>query len=118
MATNTTTATSYHLTPPSRNNELNAASNNNSISQRSPPSPRTQSKSILTIALQKAQSAVEFDAENDFTAALEAYKETVELLSQVVDKAVSDVERRRLQLIVSYYKFFLNRHKRVKMITM
>src|SRR5687768_15933267 len=106
MATNTT---SYHLTPPStRNNELSAASNNNNnpISQRSPPSPRTQSKSILTIALQKAQSAVEFDAENDFTAALEAYRETVELLSQVVDKAVNDVERRRLQLIVSYYKNF------------
>ncbi|CAJ0918429.1 5032_t:CDS:2 [Entrophospora sp. SA101] len=99
---NTTTTTSYHLTPPpTRNNELSAASNSNNspISQRSPPSPRTQSKSILTIALQKAQSAVEFDAANDFTAALEAYRETVELLSQVVDKAVNDVERRRLQLI-------------------
>ncbi|CAJ0745238.1 21092_t:CDS:2 [Entrophospora sp. SA101] len=103
---NTTTTTSYHLTPPpTRNNELSAASNSNNspISQRSPPSPRTQSKSILTIALQKAQSAVEFDAANDFTAALEAYRETVELLSQVVDKAVNDVERRRLQLIHSTY---------------
>nr|CAG8469207.1 7892_t:CDS:2 [Entrophospora candida] len=109
---NTTTTTSYHLTPPpTRNNELSAASNSNNspLSQRSPPSPRTQSKSILTIALQKAQSAVEFDAANDFTAALEAYRETVELLSQVVDKAVNDVERRRLQLIELGHSTYVDR---------
>ncbi|CAI2163092.1 5909_t:CDS:2 [Funneliformis geosporum] len=88
MATNTT---SHHLTPPTPPT---------SSRQRNPPSPRTQSKSILSIALQKAQAAVQFDAANNVAAALDAYKQTVELLFQVIDKAVNEADRRRLQLIV------------------
>ncbi|CAG8448845.1 19017_t:CDS:2 [Gigaspora rosea] len=101
MATNTT---SHHLSPPP--STLNYVSNEKAddsivpISiQRNPPSPRTQSKSILTVALQKAQKAVHFDEANDVAAALEAYKETVELLSQVIGNAANEADRRRLQLI-------------------
>ena len=103
MATNTT---SNHLTPPpSTIGHMNSTDNDDlapstSSKQRS-PSPRTQSKSILTIALQKAQTAVQCDAVNDVAAALDAYKQTVELLSQVIDKAANEADRRRLQLIVS-----------------
>lgn len=111
MATNTT---SHHLTqPPSTighmntndrvRDELTPPTNSR---QRGPPSPRTQSKSILTIALQKAQTAVQFDAANNVVAALDAYKQTVELLTQVIDKAVNEADRRRLQLIVSALAFF------------
>ncbi|CAG8547602.1 3710_t:CDS:2, partial [Funneliformis caledonium] len=89
MATNTT---SHHLTP-----------HPTSSRQRNPPSPRTQSKSILSIALQKAQAAVQFDAANNVAAALDAYKQTVELLFQVIDKAVNEPDRRRLQLIHDTY---------------
>ncbi|EXX70740.1 hypothetical protein RhiirA5_458830 [Rhizophagus irregularis] len=108
MATNTT---SHHLTqPPSTighmntndrvRDELTPPTNSR---QRGPPSPRTQSKSILTIALQKAQTAVQFDAANNVVAALDAYKQTVELLTQVIDKAVNEADRRRLQLIHDTY---------------
>ncbi|CAG8444760.1 16863_t:CDS:2 [Funneliformis mosseae] len=85
MATNTT---SHHLTP-----------HPTSSRQRNPPSPRTQSKSILSIALQKAQAAVQFDAANNVAAALDAYKQTVELLFQVIDKAVNEPDRRRADSI-------------------
>ncbi|CAG8496595.1 10006_t:CDS:2 [Scutellospora calospora] len=86
MATNTT---SHHLTPsPSTLGYMNSEKADDPITpisiQRNPPSPRTQSKSILTVALQKAQKAVQFDEANNVPAALEAYKETVELLSQVI----------------------------------
>ncbi|GBC09423.1 hypothetical protein RclHR1_08850006 [Rhizophagus clarus] len=108
MATNTT---SHHPTqPPSTighmntndrvRDELTPPTNSR---QRGPPSPRTQSKSILTIALQKAQTAVQFDAANNVVAALDAYKQTVELLTQVIDKAVNEADRRRLQLIHDTY---------------
>ncbi|CAG8611927.1 12720_t:CDS:2 [Gigaspora margarita] len=101
MATNTT---SHHLSPPpSTLNYVNNEKADDSIVpisiQRNPPSPRTQSKSILTVALQKAQKAVHFDEANDVAAALEAYKETVELLSQVIGNAANEADRRRLQLI-------------------
>ncbi|CAG8650397.1 13807_t:CDS:2, partial [Cetraspora pellucida] len=102
MATNTT---SNHLTPPpSTLGYMNNEKADDSIVpisiQRNPPSPRTQSKSILTVALQKAQKAVHFDEANNVAAALEAYKETVELLSQVIGNAANEADRRRLQLIV------------------
>src|SRR2546421_10016736 len=108
MATNTT---SHHLTPPpSTIGYMNSGERvrdelapPTGPRPRGPPSPRTQSKSILTIALQKAQSAVQFDSANNVAAALDAYKQTVELLSQVIDKAVNDADRRRLQLIVSAF---------------
>ena len=111
MATNTT---SHHLTPPpstighmnTNDRARDELAPPTSSRQRGPPSPRTQSKSILTIALQKAQTAVQFDAANDVVAALDAYKQTVELLSQVIDKAANEADRRRLQLIVSALAFF------------
>ena len=106
MATNTT---SHHLAPPP--STIGHMNSNERVRdelapptgsrQRGPPSPRAQSKSILTTALQKAQTAVQFDSANNVVAALNAYKQTVELLSQVIDKAVNDADRRRLQLIVS-----------------
>ncbi|CAG8524805.1 625_t:CDS:2 [Acaulospora colombiana] len=85
-----TANTSSHLTPPpsSLGHMNNERVGDEIVStacpslHKNPPSPRTQSKSILTVALQKAQTAVQFDAANNVVAALESYKQTVELLSQ------------------------------------
>ncbi|CAG8692276.1 5739_t:CDS:2, partial [Acaulospora morrowiae] len=106
-----TTNTSPHLTPPpSSLGHMNSERVGDEISptpsppiHRNPPSPRTQSKSILTVALQKAQTAVQFDAANNVVAALDAYKQTVELLSQVIVKSANEADRRRLQLIHDTY---------------
>ncbi|BGP20769.1 hypothetical protein JCM10213_008908 [Rhodosporidiobolus nylandii] len=47
------------------------------------PSP-TSSKSVLTIALQRAQSAVLLDSANNFPAAIAAYAQSVRLLKEVM----------------------------------
>ena len=107
MSTPATNPTSRHLTTTTTNSRTlskTAEPGNSSTSsiQQSPPSPRAHSKSILTIALQKAQSAVLLDSANNVAAALAAYKQTVRLLSQVIDKAANEADRQRLQNIVSY----------------
>ncbi|CAG8481202.1 4235_t:CDS:2 [Ambispora gerdemannii] len=108
MATSTS---NHHLAPPPASNLGLPISNGNGIGdvsspplspsrqQHPPPSPRAHSKSILTIALQKAQSAVVLDSANNVSAALAAYKQTVKLLLQVIDKAANETDRRRLQHI-------------------
>jgi len=70
-----------------------------------PPSPRSRSKTMLSIALQKAQSAVLFDSANNVSAALSAYRQTVRLLTQVIDRAADEADRQRLRHIVSYSQF-------------
>ncbi|CAG8520649.1 5887_t:CDS:2, partial [Ambispora leptoticha] len=111
MATSTS---NHHLAPPSTSNMGLPISNGNGLGdvpspplspgkQHPPPSPRTHSKSILTIALQKAQSAVLLDSANNVSAALAAYRQTVKLLLQVIDKAANETDRRRLQHIYDTY---------------
>ncbi|GAA5830077.1 hypothetical protein JCM5353_000700 [Sporobolomyces roseus] len=46
--------------------------------------PSTSSKSVLTIALQRAQSAVLLDSANNFPAAISAYSQSVRLLKEVM----------------------------------
>ncbi|KAG9303823.1 hypothetical protein G9A89_018720 [Geosiphon pyriformis] len=110
----TTSATNHHLAPPPSSLGLTHTTRGiGEVSQTThpspqprvqlPPSPRTHSKSILTIALQKAQSAVLLDSANNVGAALAAYKQTVKLLLQVIDKAANDADRRRLQHIHDTY---------------
>ena len=107
MSTPATNSTSRHLTTTTTNSRTlskttEPGNSANSSIQQPPPSPRAHSKSILTIALQKAQSAVLLDSANNVAAALAAYKQTVRLLSQVIDKAANEADRQRLQNIVSY----------------
>lgn len=69
------------------------------------------SKNVLTIALQKAQSAVQLDSANNVPDAIAAYKQAVRLLQEVMErispkasksrKHSRDEERRRLKVIVS-----------------
>ncbi|CAG8455350.1 10093_t:CDS:2 [Paraglomus occultum] len=108
MSTPATNPTSRHLTTTTTNSRTlskTAEPGNSSSSsiQQPPPSPRAHSKSILTIALQKAQSAVLLDSANNVAAALAAYKQTVRLLSQVIDKAANEGDRQRLQNIHDTY---------------
>ncbi|PWN41819.1 hypothetical protein IE81DRAFT_155303 [Ceraceosorus guamensis] len=71
------------------------------------------SKSVLTIALQKAQSAVVMDSDNNVPEAIAAYKQAVRLLQEVMDriapnrprknKSSREEERRRLRVIHDTY---------------
>lgn len=49
----------------------------------------TSSKSVLTIALQRAQSAVLLDSANNFPAAISAYSQSVRLLKEVMARVES-----------------------------
>ncbi|GAA5989478.1 hypothetical protein JCM11641_007315 [Rhodosporidiobolus odoratus] len=64
----------------------------------SPKEPHsTSSKSVLTVALQRAQSAVLLDSANNFTAAIQAYAQSVRLLKQVmarVEDGSREMERK------------------------
>lgn len=80
-------------------------STSTSTRRKSGTSPRTNSKSVLTIALQKAQSAVLLDAANNVPAAIAAYKQAVRLLGQVMDRASNDEDRSRLRHIVGSSKY-------------
>ena len=53
-------------------------------SLRPNPSSPTSSKSVLTIALQRAQSAVLLDSANNVPAAIAAYTQSVRLLKEVM----------------------------------
>ncbi|BGP43944.1 hypothetical protein JCM10449v2_008001 [Rhodotorula kratochvilovae] len=67
-----------------------------SLSSTSAPGP-TSSKSVLTIALQRAQSAVLLDSANNFPAAVTAYTQSVRLLREVmarVEEGSRDMERK------------------------
>ncbi|KAF9584198.1 hypothetical protein BGW38_007250 [Lunasporangiospora selenospora] len=63
-----------------------------------PPSPST-SKTILTMALMEAQSAVQLDNLGDVPGALEAYSKAVVLLGKVMDSSSSTDEMERLRAI-------------------
>ncbi|GAA6040814.1 hypothetical protein JCM8097_007724 [Rhodosporidiobolus ruineniae] len=66
-----------------------------SSSSKDPPS--TSSKSVLTIALQRAQSAVLLDSANNFPAAIAAYSQSVRLLKEVmarVEDGSREMERK------------------------
>lgn len=71
------------------------------------------SKNILTIALQKAQSAVQLDSANNVPEAISAYKQAVRLLEEVMERIAPrngkrsrpsrEEERRRLRVIHDTY---------------
>lgn len=71
------------------------------------------SKNILTIALQKAQSAVQLDSANNVPEAISAYKQAVRLLDEVMERIAPrtgrrsrpsrEEERRRLLVIHNTY---------------
>ena len=76
------------------------------------PGVPLSSKNVLTIALQKAQSAVLLDSANNVPEAIAAYKQAVRLLQEVMEriaprnsqrrtKVTREEERRRLKVIVS-----------------
>ena len=58
-------------------------------------------KAMLSKALQKANSAVEFDNAANFEGARFAYSEACELLQQVLQRTSGDEDRRKLEAIVS-----------------
>jgi hypothetical protein len=55
-----------------------------SLTSTAPTSPSNSSKSVLTIALQRAQSAVLLDSANNVPAAIAAYTQSVRLLKEVM----------------------------------
>ena len=71
------------------------------------------SKNILTIALQKAQNAVQLDSANNVPEAISAYKQAVRLLEEVMERIAPrngkrsrpsrEEERRRLRVIHDTY---------------
>ena len=58
-------------------------------------------KAMLSKALQKANSAVEFDNAANFEGARAAYTEACELLQQVLQRTSGEEDRRKLEAIVS-----------------
>ncbi|GAA5829258.1 hypothetical protein JCM3766R1_001038 [Sporobolomyces carnicolor] len=77
-------ATSTSAQPSSSRLPTSASSTSNSSSSTS-----TSSKSVLTIALQRAQSAVLLDSANNFPAAISAYSQSVRLLKEVMARVES-----------------------------
>ena len=57
--------------------------------------PVASSKSVLTVALQRAQSAVVFDSNNDVTSAIAAYTQSIRLLKEVMSRVAEESSKRR-----------------------
>lgn len=70
------------------------------LGTRDTESTPSDSKSMLEIALDKANTAVLYDQADDFDAAIRSYKEAVGLLEGFFDTAGTE-DRTRLQKIVS-----------------
>ncbi|GAA5903390.1 hypothetical protein JCM5296_005636 [Sporobolomyces johnsonii] len=70
------------------------------ISASASSSTSTSSKSVLTIALQRAQSAVLLDSANNFPAAIAAYSQSVRLLKEVMAR-VDEGRGRELEKLSS-----------------
>lgn len=70
------------------------------LGARDTESTPSDSKSMLEIALDKANTAVLYDQADDFDAAIRSYKEAVGLLEGFFDTAGTE-DRTRLQKIVS-----------------
>ncbi|GAA5843821.1 hypothetical protein JCM11251_001812 [Rhodosporidiobolus azoricus] len=86
-------SSSIPLAPPIASSSATQPSN--AANPKDPPS--TSSKSVLTIALQRAQSAVLLDSANNFSAAISAYSQSVRLLKEVmarVEDGSREMERK------------------------
>ena len=57
--------------------------------------PAQSSKSVLTVALQRAQSAVLLDSANNVPAAIAAYQQSVRLLKEVMRRVEEGTRRER-----------------------
>ncbi|KAK9696376.1 hypothetical protein K7432_012505 [Basidiobolus ranarum] len=76
--------------------------------------PNTSPKTLLTIALSKAQDAVQLDGQKKMDEAIMAYQEAADLLSQVMDRAENANNRKKLRQIHQTYTnriFLLNNSK-------
>ncbi len=68
---------------------------------RTRSSKSTSQKAMLSKALQKANTAVEFDNAANFEGARSAYTEACELLQQVLQRTTGEEDRKKLEAIVS-----------------
>ncbi|SOV08402.1 uncharacterized protein UDID_00553 [Ustilago sp. UG-2017a] len=92
---------------------LGAMPGASSSSLLNPNGAPLSSKNILTIALQKAQNAVQLDSANNVPDAISAYKQAVRLLEEVMERIAPrngkrsrpsrEEERRRLRVIHDTY---------------
>ncbi|KAK9727765.1 hypothetical protein K7432_001584 [Basidiobolus ranarum] len=74
----------------------------------------TSPKTLLTIALSRAQDAVQLDSQKKLDEAIMAYQEAADLLSQVMDRAENANNRKKLRQIHQTYTnriFLLNNSK-------
>ncbi|GAA5877835.1 hypothetical protein JCM16303_000255 [Sporobolomyces ruberrimus] len=76
------------LPPPPIPSSSSSASSSR-VNLQNAASTSTSSKSVLTIALQRAQSAVLLDSANNFPAAISAYSQSVRLLKEVMARVES-----------------------------
>jgi len=79
------------------------AGKNSSSSERSKDRATKQpsQKAMLSIALQKANTAVLLDNAQNFEGAMQAYTEACDLLQQVMMRSSGDEDKRKLDAIVS-----------------
>ncbi|GAA5878665.1 hypothetical protein JCM8547_005114 [Rhodosporidiobolus lusitaniae] len=70
--------------PPIPSSSLPSSSSSTLLPPPPSSTPSTSSKSVLTVALQRAQSAVLLDSANNFPAAIAAYSQSVRLLKEVM----------------------------------
>ncbi|KAF9097834.1 hypothetical protein BGX27_000908 [Mortierella sp. AM989] len=69
------------------------------------PRSSSNTKSLLTMALLEAQSAVQLDNVGNITSALESYSKAVQLLGKVMEATPAPEERERLKIIHDSYRF-------------
>ncbi|RKP12567.1 hypothetical protein BJ684DRAFT_20905 [Piptocephalis cylindrospora] len=72
-------------------------------STTNPAPPLSSSRTILSVALAQAQSAVLLDGANNMNEAIAAYTEAVRLLEQVMQRTSSDESRNRIRQIHATY---------------
>ena len=86
--------------------ESNASARLDDGHQGTPPRTRERrekdKKTMLSRALQKANTAVLLDNAQNFEGAMEAYEDACKLLQQVMIRSSQEEDRRKLDAIVSY----------------
>ena len=81
--------------------EASSASNQDNVEKVRRKKTPSQ-KAMLSQALQKANHAVVLDNAQNFTGAIESYKDACDLLQQVMQRSSGDEEKRKLDAIVGY----------------
>ena len=106
-------ASRSHARSPSRDplrSESNASARLDDPYQGTPPRTRERrekdKKTMLSRALQKANTAVLLDNAQNFEGAMEAYEDACKLLQQVMIRSSQEEDRRKLDAIVSFHWAF------------